>query len=468
MTTAEKETPRGSDPRRPARSVALCATPHPETGANCGGFNHDRCNPPAETHRIEWDDGEHVTLYCDSDEEAEAQEAAMDLGDERHAMTCRCAACGEGGGAAPERITFPSINPEDAMPVNWLWNHWIPRGFVTILSAPGGTGKGSIALEIALAAAGAIDTFPDGSPASPAGGGVLYVSFEDELKVVLNARAHAFGAGPTDAIKVAGGREVSAAMERSGGKDPLAVLDEMRGSDARPPALLVIDPLVEMVGVLGLSENDNGEMASLMAAIRKYAEQWKCAVLIAHHTRKGSAVGAAAEASRGASAISNAARVQLRLLNGPPEDMDARMLGRAKSNLGPTGGIVKYRLYVHEFYNEHGDLIDTAILVRDGYDKESNIGLELAKGADGTAADAPMQRRDALLKYIGEYGPVAGGDLYTVFQEVTERQMGAAIKRLREQGDIESREITKALAATMGRPYTKGEHVHRVRSEEPW
>ena len=46
--------------------------------------------------------------------------------------------------------------------------------------------------------------------------------------------------------------------------------------------------------------------------------------------------------------------------------------------------------------------------------------------------------------------------------------MGAAIKRLREQGDIESQEITKALAATMDRPYVKGEHVHRVRSDEPW
>ena len=395
-------------------------------------------------------------MYCDSDEEAADQEAALDMGDERRPPT------------PAEQITFPRINQEDAMPVNWLWDHWIPRGFVTLLSAPGGTGKGSVALEVALAAAGAIDSFPDGTHASEPGGAVYYVSFEDELRVVLNARAHAFGAGPTDAIKVAGGREVSAAMERSETNDPLAVLEEMRGSDPQPPTLIIIDPLVEMVGSLGLNENDNGEMASLMGDIREYAERWECAVLIVHHTRKGSAAGAAAEASRGASAISNAARAQLRLLNGPPEDQEARMLGRAKGNLGPTGGIIRYRLYVHEFYNQHGDFIDTAILVRDGYDKESNIALELAKGADGSAADAPMQRRAALLEYITEHGPIATGDLYLVFGEVSNKQMGAALKRLREQGDIESRDITKAIAADMGRTYTKGEHAHRVRSEAPW
>ena len=400
--------------------------------------------------------------------------------DDEHPFPCHCATCAKAypGLIGPHRgapdialaqaITLTSIDPEDAMPVNWLWKQWIPRGFVTLLTAPGGTGKGSVVLEVALAAAGMIDSYPDGTPSSPVGGAVYYVSFEDEVRQVLNARAHAFGAAPLDAIKVAGGREVAAAMERSGGKNPLAVLDEMRASDPRPPALLVIDPLVDLVGTLGLNENSNAEMGKFMGDVREYAEQWKCAVLIAHHTRKGSAVGAAAEASRGASAISNAARVQLRLLNGPPEDADARMLGRAKSNLGPTGGIIRYRLHVHEFKNAAGDDIDTATLRRDGYDKESNIGLELAKGADGSAADAVRQRREALMKYIGEYGPIATGDLYLVFGEVSDKQMGAALKRLREEGAIESREITKTIAESMDRPYTKGDHVHRIRSDEPW
>ena len=81
-----------------------------------------------------------------------------------------------------------------------------------------------------------------------------------------------------------------------------------------------------------------------------------------------------------------------------------------------------------------GDDIDTAILEREAYDKESNVGLELAKGADGSAADAVRLRREALHTYITDHGPVSTGDLYIVFPEISEKQMGAAIKRLRGAG----------------------------------
>ena len=351
--------------------------------------------PPVETHRIEWADGEHVTLHC-SEEEADALLATIDLTDERHAPTCLCAECGDGLNPWLDRIVDYQRECQgrtDSLDLDQAWAIWnastwraedeerwallgldVPACLAADVGGPssgdagggpyaarrvraddgcgpirGGGGpagprfarhvpehrlggiygrqlaleamgtprvrndpqrarrhreKAAVALEVALAAAGMIDSYPDGTPASPVGGAVYYISFEDELKAVLNARAHAFGASPIDAIKVAGGREVAAAMERAGDKNPLAVLDEMRASDPRPPALLVIDPLVELVGTLGLSENDNGEMASLMGDIREYAERWGCAVLIAHHTRKGSATGAAAEASRGASAIS--------------------------------------------------------------------------------------------------------------------------------------------------------------------
>ena len=144
------------------------------------------------------------------------------------------------------------------------------------------------------------------------------------------------------------------------------------------------------------------------------------------------------------------------------------MLGRAKSNLGPTGGIVKYRLYVHEFYNEHGDLIDTAILEREAYDPDSNIGLELAKGADGTAADAPMQRRDALLKYIGEYGPRGRRRLVHRVPRGYRAPDGRGHQAATGAGRHRVTRDHQDHRGQHDRPYTKGEYVHRVRSDEPW
>ena len=105
---------------------APCTTPDP-AGGNCRGFNHDRCGPRAETHRIEWDDGEHVTMYCDSDEEAKDQEDSLVMGDERHATTCRCTDCGEGRYAWLDRVAdyqrecrarADALDPDD------VWTIW--------------------------------------------------------------------------------------------------------------------------------------------------------------------------------------------------------------------------------------------------------------------------------------------------------------------------------------------------------
>ena len=365
----------------------------------------------------------------------------------------------------PAALTFARPGDGEAKPVRWLWRNWIPMERVSLLTAPGGTGKGSVALEVAAAAAGWLETFPDGSPSYPVGHAVLYVSFEDELATTIRPRLQALGAGGCDAILVAGDREVVAATARAGGSDPLAVLREMRAAAGLEVSLIVIDPLVELLGTLGLNENSNAEMAQVMGQVRRFAEEWRCAVLLVHHTRKDSASGGASDASRGASAITNAARTQLRLLNGTPDDPDARSLGRAKANLATTRGIIRYRVQTHDFYNADGELIETAILERDGYDVESSVALELARGADGQKVDEPQRRRDELMQYIAKNGPVTTADLYLVFGDVTERMMGSALKRLAEEGRITSTVLSKSEARDRSIAYVPGTKLHTIASE---
>ena len=80
---------------------------------------------------------------------------------------------------------------------------------------------------------------------------------------------------------------------------------------------VILDPLVEMHDAV---ENDNGEIARVMAAIRGVARRHAAAVLVVHHTSKPPIAAAESyagnpNAGRGASAGVNASRISLTLFN---------------------------------------------------------------------------------------------------------------------------------------------------------
>ena len=76
--------------------------------------------------------------------------------------------------------------------------------------------------------------------------------------------------------------------------------------ERRMIGLLIIDPLA---GTHAVSENDNGEMNAIINVWRGIAARTDCAILLVHHGRKGQIDDeAAADASRGASAVIDAVR----------------------------------------------------------------------------------------------------------------------------------------------------------------
>jgi hypothetical protein len=90
------------------------------------------------------------------------------------------------------------------------------------------------------------------------------------------------------------------------------------------PDILILDPLAELHTS---EENDNTALRAVIARFRGLAAAHNIALVILHHTRKGTVEPGDADATRGASSIASAARVVLTVTG--MTDVDAKAFGLA-------------------------------------------------------------------------------------------------------------------------------------------
>jgi len=232
-----------------------------------------------------------------------------------------------------DRIKPLTITPDELEalpPRQWIVPRRLLREHISVCVAPGGVGKSLWALQLAVALAIGDGQFMGLSIAARSR--VLMVNLEDdedELKRRLAGIVTYFNL-PFDRINE-GWLEIYDArkagfkvMETARAKGAAAALQETdtlaaikhyaldRGID-----VVIIDPFVETHDG---NENDNVQIAQVAAAYRGIARECKCAALIVHHTRKppqASAQGfvGQADVARGASALTNAARIVFTLFN---------------------------------------------------------------------------------------------------------------------------------------------------------
>jgi hypothetical protein len=130
------------------------------------------------------------------------------------------------------------------------------------------------------------------------------------------------------------------------------------------PDLVVFDPLVELHNS---EENDNGALRAVMAAFRSLAVQHNIAIVLVHHSRKGtSAIAGDADTLRGASSIVGAARIVITATGMTKDEAtdfgfaanQARHYFRidgAKANYSETGNV--------EWFERHGFELDNGEIV---------------------------------------------------------------------------------------------------------
>ena len=298
----------------------------------------------------------------------------------------------------------------------WLYSVDLVRGDITLIGSPGGAGKTSLAIGMAVSIAIGRPLFDE----KIFGGDdlrVLYINAEDSgiemrRRIWALCLKHNIAEQDLNRLYVAGtdnSRVQCLSFLRTIEKNS-SVLDQSGFEQlegfiiALQPDLIVLDPLVALCG--GGNINDNAAMSLVMQKLKRLAINYDCAVLIIHHTRKGGDL-TSAEAISGASAIVNLARHTIMPVTMtddeatktfnilPSERFRYFKVIDAKSNLAPRSGDTPwYELCSFELPNAeppvypYGDRVQAIARI--------NIPLS------GTASTDPDEQkiRDAILDLV--------------------------------------------------------------------
>ncbi|WP_170343488.1 AAA family ATPase [Ruegeria arenilitoris] len=304
--------------------------------------------------------------------------------------------------------------PGQIPPRRWLYGRSVIEGFVSVLVAPGGTGKSALIKAEALAMSTGKTLFSGDEPTRPSN--VWLHNAEDpqdeQLRRLAAAQAHY---GITDAdiggrLFMTSGRDLHlclARMRRDGPEGVPGMVDALvRVMLDAKVGVLVLDPLG---AIHNLPENDNNSANTLMGALRQIADRTGAAIVLVHHVGKaaGADMGAAgASAARGASAIVDGARVVRQLVR--MTDKEARQFGitdderhqyvrveNGKANLAPAAKARWRRLVSVKLHNGTPEYPagDTVAVVEDWTPPGPTVGtpsdLHLVQAAIQSAASKP-------------------------------------------------------------------------------
>jgi hypothetical protein len=237
-------------------------------------------------------------------------------------------------------IKASEIHPQQ---IEWLWKGWIASGKFHLLGGVAGTGKTTIALDLASTISNG-GVYPDGSKA-PIGNIVIWTG-EDDIRDTLTPRLIAMGAN-RDRIHFVGEINSSDIFEDdSGAFNPSLDMEVLQSEILKigNVKLLIIDPIVS---VLNKKTNShvNADVRRDLTPIVKMAEEMQFAVLGITHFTKGTQGQDPIERITGSLAFGAVARIVLvASKNRNREGEEIRIFARAKSNIGSDDNGFEYSL----------------------------------------------------------------------------------------------------------------------------
>ncbi len=189
----------------------------------------------------------------------------------------------------------------------------LPSGKLAILSAPGGTGKSFLLLELGLAVASGepviLGIVPD------AAGPTRYISFEEDETDIHNrlvALFQTFSISPPVETFFPSAMEGENLPLIKGGEKNVEAIKYLENV-CEGMRLVILDPLSRLHES---DENSNSEMKRVMQVLISIARKTRCAIIVAHHTSKSAVLngqGDLQQSARGASCLVDDPRLVLTL-----------------------------------------------------------------------------------------------------------------------------------------------------------
>lgn len=223
-------------------------------------------------------------------------------------------------------------------PVNWLWNHWLPKEAMTILAGAPGTGKTTIALSIAAVVSKA-GIWPDQTICNSSHNVIIW-SGEDDIEATLLPRLISMDANLKNIhfVTQINDRGRHRDFDPSSDMDQLVVkLGEIGGA-----GLIIIDPVISVVSG---DSNQANVVRDGLRILQNMARSGIAVLGITHFSKSGKATRSPLERVIGSQAFAALARVVWVTGKGENEN---RVFARAKNNLGLDGGGYEYTVSTNQ------------------------------------------------------------------------------------------------------------------------
>jgi putative DNA primase/helicase len=233
---------------------------------------------------------------------------------------------------------YRKISDIEPKPINWLWEDYMAKGTITLITGEPELGKSQITLNMAaIVTTGGI--WPDNRKKRCKVGNVILISAEDSLEHTIRTRLEANSANMDKIYHLDGIGDYNSGNKLFNLKSNLNELETMI-NDIKGVSMIVIDPLSAFIA--GVDSYKNTDVRSMLAPLSKLAEKYDIAIVGVEHPPKSSN-GKAINQVGGSKAFIAAARSAY-LVSKDPQDEKRSLFLRIKNNLTSHSVGISYRL----------------------------------------------------------------------------------------------------------------------------